>query len=166
MTETLSHIALRRLNGPEASPYYRPFPSVRLTLSEDHTLIIDAPQVCDTLLETNDIAVIQPDGSFCISGRKDNVIISGGVKIQIETVEEKLRALIPVPFAVTSAPDPKFGEAVVLLIEKGTDMAKLRQQIPSVLTRYEQPRQIREVAALPVTENGKINRPACKALFL
>ena len=41
MTETLSHIALRRLNGPEASPYYHPFPSVTLSLSPDNTLVID-----------------------------------------------------------------------------------------------------------------------------
>ena len=47
MTETLSHIALRRLNGPEASDCYTPFPSVRLSLSADGCLIIEAPAVCD-----------------------------------------------------------------------------------------------------------------------
>ena len=36
MTETLSHIALRRLNGPEASEWYTPFPSVKVSLNEDH----------------------------------------------------------------------------------------------------------------------------------
>ena len=65
MTETLSHIALRRLNGPDASMLYRPFPSVRLSLSSEHTLVIDAPLVCDTTLVTNDVAEIYSDGSFC-----------------------------------------------------------------------------------------------------
>ena len=55
MTETLSHIALRQLNGPDASMLYRPFPSVRLSLSSEHTLVIDAPLVCDTTLVTNDV---------------------------------------------------------------------------------------------------------------
>ena len=53
MTETLSHVALRRLNGPEASPYYHPFSSVTLSLSPDNTLVIDAPLVCDERLVTN-----------------------------------------------------------------------------------------------------------------
>lgn len=56
MTETLSHIALRRLNGPEASSYYTPFPSVKLSLSADGTLVIDAPLVADETLVTNDVA--------------------------------------------------------------------------------------------------------------
>ena len=80
MTETLSHIALRQLNGPDASMLYRPFPSVRLSLSSEHTLVIDAPLVCDTTLVTNDVAEIYSDGSFSILGRKDNTINTGGIK--------------------------------------------------------------------------------------
>ena len=59
MTETLSHIALRRINGPEASEWYTPFPTVGVSLSDDHCLIIDAPEVCPHPLVTNDIAEIQ-----------------------------------------------------------------------------------------------------------
>lgn len=120
MTETLSHIALRRLNGPEASSSYTPFPSVKISLSKEETLVIEAPGVCDERLETNDIAHLLPDGSFTIVGRKDNIINSGGVKIQIECVEEALRSIISATFAIISVPHPKFGEAVVLLIEKET----------------------------------------------
>ena len=116
MTETLSHIALRRLNGPEASPYSHPFPSVTFSLSPDNTLVIDAPLVCDERLVTNDVARLLPDGSFAIIGRKDNIINSGGIKIQIEEVEERLRPYLDLPYAITAAPDPRLGEAVVLLI--------------------------------------------------
>lgn len=116
MTETLSHVALRRLNGPEASPYYHPFPSVTLSLLPDNTLVIDAPLVCDERLVTNDVARLLPDGSFAIIGRKDNIINSGGIKIQIEEVEERLRPYLDLPYAITAAPDPRLGEAVVLLI--------------------------------------------------
>lgn len=91
MTETLSHIALRQLNGPDASMLYRPFPSVRLSLSSEHTLVIDAPLVCDTTLVTNDVAEIYSDGSFSILGRKDNTINTGGIKVQAEQIEEILR---------------------------------------------------------------------------
>ncbi len=46
MTETLSHIALRRLNGPEATEWYTPFPSVSVSLNEEGCLVIDAPEEC------------------------------------------------------------------------------------------------------------------------
>ncbi len=114
MTETLSHIALRRLNGPEASDCYTPFPSVRLSLSADGCLIIEAPAVCDGPLQTNDIAELLPDGRFRILGRKDNVICSGGIKIQIEEVERQLRPHLQSPFLITRRPDSKFGEVCVL----------------------------------------------------
>ena len=69
MTETLSHIALRRLNGETASKHYYPFPSVELSLSAESTLVIKAPLICGEVLQTNDIACIYPDGSFTIAGQ-------------------------------------------------------------------------------------------------
>ena len=66
MTETLSHIALRRLNGVLASERYYPFASVELSLSSENTLVIKAPLVCDDILQTNDIAHIYPDGSLAL----------------------------------------------------------------------------------------------------
>ena len=84
MTETLSHIALRRLNGAEASEWYTPFDNVRISQSEDGCLVIDAPEVCAERLVTNDIVEIS-QGRFRVVGRKDNVICSGGIKIQART---------------------------------------------------------------------------------
>jgi o-succinylbenzoate synthase len=164
MTETLSHIALRRLNGREASAYYTPFPSVCLSLSEAGTLVVDAAFIPDAPLVTNDLAELFSDGRFRILGRKDNVINSGGIKLQIESLEEKLRPLIPVPFAITSVPDPKLGEALVLLIEKGARTDKLEEKLSSVLSKYERPRVIFEVNSIPLAGNGKINRSACREL--
>lgn len=167
MTETLSHIALRRLNGPEASPAYYPFPSVGISLSEEDTLVIKAPLVCDEVLKTNDVARLHPDGSFSILGRKDNIINSGGIKIQTEVVEEALHPVISVKFAITSVPHPKFGEAIVLLIEdkeKKVEPAGLQSRIDSVLPKYQRPKYIIEVETLPLTGSGKIDRKTCRAL--
>ena len=55
MTETLSHIALRRINGAEASEWYQPFDSVKISQTDEGCLVIDAPQVCAEPLVTNDI---------------------------------------------------------------------------------------------------------------
>jgi O-succinylbenzoic acid--CoA ligase len=164
MTETLSHIALRRLNGPQASACYTPLPSVGLSLSEEGTLVIDAAFIPGAPIVSQDVAELLPDGRFRILGRKDNVINSGGVKIQAERLEEKLRPLIASPFAITSMPDPKLGEAVALLIEKGVRTDKLKEDIASLLSKYERPRAIIEVSAIPLAGNGKINRPACREL--
>ena len=110
MTETLSHIALRRLNGAEASNYYVPFDSVEVSLNNDHCLVIHAPLVCNDVIVTNDIAELGSDSRcFRILGRKDNVICSGGIKIQIEELERLLKPHIPVPFMVTKVKDEKFG---------------------------------------------------------
>lgn len=78
MAETLSHIALRRVNGPDASAYYTQLPGVRLSLSNERCLIIDAPHVSDTTVYTGDCVELLPDGRFRVLGRKDNLILTGG----------------------------------------------------------------------------------------
>ena len=153
MTETLSHIALRRLNGPEASEWYTPFDSVRLSLSDEGCLVIDAPEVCATTLVTNDIAELRADGTFRILGRKDNVICSGGIKIQAEELERQLRPHLRESYLITKRPDDKFGEVVVLLTEGAVDEA--RQVCERILPKYHQPRVYLHVDQIPLTETGK-----------
>lgn len=164
MTETLSHIALRRLNGVSASEHYYPFPSVKLSLSAENTLIIDAPLVCDEILQTNDIACIYPDGSFMILGRKDNVINSGGIKIQAEEMEKLLRPFIPVSFVITSVPDQRLGQAVTLLLAGQPDIEEIGNKLQEILEPYYRPKHILTTESIPQTENGKIDRVECRNL--
>jgi len=163
MTETLSHIALRRLNGPEASDWYTPFHGVGLSLSPEGTLVIDTPRLCAGQLVTNDIAEFNRDGRFRILGRKDNVINSGGVKVQIEVAEEMLRPHIAWPFMITSAPDAIKGDQVVLLIE-GETSPELLSACKSVLPRYWAPVHALPVKSLPLTGSGKPDRAAAKRM--
>ena len=164
MTETLSHIALRRLNGASASEHYYPFPSVKLSLSVENTLVIDAPLVCDEILQTNDIARIYPDGSFMILGRKDNVINSGGIKIQAEEMEKLLRPFIPASFVITSVPDQRLGQAVTLLLADQPDTEEIGNKLHEILEPYYRPKHILTIESIPQTENGKINRAECRIL--
>ena len=161
MTETLSHIALRRLNGPEASDYYTPFPSVKVSLNADSCLVIDAPLVCSDRLVTNDIAELSA-GRFRILGRKDNVICSGGIKIQIEQVERQLHPHLQAPFLITKRPDAKFGEVVVLLTEGAVDEA--RAVCERILPKYHHPRAYLHVDHIPLTETGKPARQQAEQL--
>lgn len=164
MTETLSHIALRRLNGPDASLHYQPFASVALSLSVDGTLMIDAPLVCDEILTTTDVAQLHPDGTFTILGRKDNTINTGGIKVQIEQLEITLRPHITSPFAITSIPDVRLGEAIVLLLEASEEPKELQIKLPDLFPPYHRPKHIYLVPSLPLTGSGKIDRAGCKSL--
>ena len=153
MTETLSHIALRRLSGPDASDWYTPFDGVRLSLTADGCLTIDAPAIHDGLLTTNDIAELSPDGRFKILGRKDNVICSGGLKIQAEEVERLLSPHLSIPYIISKRQDEKFGEIVVLLTEGDTATAQAVCQ--RILPKYWQPRAYLHVDRIPLTPTGK-----------
>ena len=184
MTETLSHIALRRLSGPDASSWYEPFANVNVSTTNEGCLIINAPDVCASTLVTNDIAEIAPDGRhFRIRGRKDNVVCSGGIKMQIEEIEAKLQPVMDVPFIITKRPDAKFGETVVLLAEikhDGIDtlgendalertktlderkalggkeiLEKIKAACKARLSKYEQPHFFMALDRLPMTETGK-----------
>lgn len=162
MTETLSHIALRRLNGPSASLWYTPFNGVEVDLNAEGCLVINAPLVHEGLLQTNDIAEI--DGRcFRIKGRRDNVIDTGGIKVQIEEVEQMLRPHMPAPFVITKRGDAKYGDMIVLLTEM-TDEAEADRICKNVLPKYWQPRCVKHVDAIPVTQTGKPARAEAERL--
>ena len=162
MTETLSHIALRRISGPEASEWYTPFPTVKLSTNDEGCLVIDAPEVCAQMLVTNDIVELKPDGRFRIRGRKDNVICSGGIKIQIEEVEQALKKYVRVPYIISKRKDPKFGEIVVLLTEG--DTAQVQTICQQVLPKYHQPKLYLKIDKIPLTETGKPARKEAEEL--
>ena len=169
MTETLSHIALRRISGKDASLWYSPFDGVDVELSSDGCLEIYAPQVNPERLKTNDIAELRtlPDGKkqFRILGRKDNVIDSGGIKIQTEEVERLLRPHLSCGFIITKMPDARLGEAVTLLIESDNVDSAL-SICRSVLPKHWVPRHILSVAHIPLTETGKPARAEAAAMAL
>ncbi len=162
MTETLSHIALRRLNGDGASEWYTPFDSVDVSQNEDGCLVIDAPLVHDGKLVTNDIVELK-DGKFRILGRKDNVICSGGIKIQMEEVEHALRPYMESNFMITKRSDKKFGEIVVLITEND-NIAEVEAICKRVLPKYWCPHDYLHIESIPLTETGKPAR--IKALSL
>ncbi len=158
MAETLSHIAIRRLSGPTASDYYTPFPSVRLTLTRERCLSIEAPLVCESVVRTRDVAELLPDGRFRILGRLDNLILTGGMKVQAEILESIFGSAIDCDFAITSAPDPKYGEQIVLVAEHPVDLIALQALVPS----WQLPKRVIVVSHIPRTENGKVDRKRLK----
>lgn len=151
MTETLSHIAMRRLNGPEQSERYTPLQGVGIARTPDACLVVHAPAICPAPVTTHDVCELYPDGSFCILGRTDNIICSGGIKLSLEAIECSW-GNIGVPYQLTYVSDPMLGQALTLLY--------IGESVPSIpekngIAKYERPRHIIRVDELPITETGK-----------
>lgn len=158
MTETLSHIAMRKVNGPDADEWYTPLSGVTLTTDAEHCLIIDAPEICSQTLRTNDIVRLRTNAcgirQFKILGRKDNVINSGSIKIQIEDIEQRLKPHLDRPFMISKRKDAAFGEIMVLLTQD-TDIPHVKTICQSRLAPHYRPKVYLSVRTLPYTANGK-----------
>lgn len=154
MTETLSHIALRAVNGPERSAFYTPLPGVGVSLTGTGTLQLNVPYLGIPELITNDLAEIAPDGSFRILGRVDAVINSGGIKIQAEDIEQEILHRTGLQVLALPLPHPVLGQCVALLWEGPADATPTLREACAALPRYHRPHAIYH-APLPRTTSGK-----------
>jgi O-succinylbenzoic acid--CoA ligase len=166
MTETVSHVALKRLNGASASNDFKVLPGVEISLDDRGCLMLDVPYL-STRMVTNDIVEILGHGAFLWLGRFDHVINSGGVKIMPETVEEQVGMIFselhyPHRFFISSDRDEKLGEKVVLYVEEkiftAIEQVFLSETLRKVLPAYALPREIITVNKFETTQTGKINR--------
>ncbi len=159
MTETVSHIAVRKLNnfeGSESEKYFKTLPGVTVSKDERGCLVIEAPTLTDEKVVTNDIVEIYSDTSFNWLGRFDNVINSGGIKLYPEQVEEKLQGKIDGEFFVTSQEDDTLGNRLILIVEGEKDTVDT--SVFKVLDKYEIPKEIFYVSKFEETLSGKIHR--------
>ena len=162
MTETFSHIALRSINGIYKSKFYEALNGVSFEQDSRDCLLIHASHLQAQPFITNDIVLLNSNTSFEWLGRFDNVINSGGVKLFPETIEQKLSEIIPERFFISSLPDDKFGEKVVLIIESesysSSKLNELHTKLSTKLTRFEKPREIIFTPKFTETTSGKIKR--------
>lgn len=167
MTETYSHIALRKLH-PVQESYFQAVDSTSFSLDGDK-LIIHAPHLGIKALQTNDIGELDGPTRFRWLGRADNVINSGGIKLHPEMIENKLRNFIKTPFFITGQPDPTYGESVVLVMEQHPDTnaeVQLQDIFDKTLDKYEKPKSILWVDSIIMTPTGKMNRKATKERYI
>lgn len=167
MTETLSHIALRRVGR---DLYYTALDGVQLKTDDRNCLCILAEVTNNEWLLTNDVVNMVNDRQFELLGRMDDVINSGGIKIFTYDVElaisEKMNDLeIPhKPLFVSRQHDERFGEIVVAVM-LGDPLAQetideLIRHCTSRLGKYSAPKHIFFVKEFVKLESGKINKPA------
>jgi len=156
MTETITHIAVRKLNHTLSITNFDVLPNIQISQDERACLVIHAPYLNDKPIITNDIVKLHSATSFELLGRFDNVINSGGIKIHPEQLETKLLTFLDTEFFITSRDNPTLGEEVILVVE-GEERA-LSKAIFSSFNKHEIPKDILFVNAFKRTTSGKINR--------
>lgn len=152
MTETVSHIAAKKVGDS----VFTVLPNVRISQDERSCLVINAPDISDEIIITNDLVDLISDTAFIWNGRIDNVINSGGIKLIPEQIEQKLSQLIHRRFFVTSTADEDLGEKLILVIEG--EPYTLDGDIFKGLDKYEKPKEVMFVNHFKETGNGKIIR--------
>lgn len=164
MTETLSHIALRKLNGHNAQSAFRLLEGLTMAKDERNCLLVKGPVTENQWIVTNDVVDILDTSHFMWKGRADNVINSGGVKIQLEELEELLYPLLKRmgyngEFLLGGKADAFLGTRLVLFLEeKFIDDSSILQFLKQNLPLYHAPREIVYLESLPRTPSGKLKR--------
>lgn len=156
MTETVSHIALQKLNGRDAQDYFEVLPGVTIRVDLRDCLVIDLPDFSEPVI-TNDVVNLIDKTRFKILGRYDNIINSGGVKLVPETIEKKLESLLKQFFFVAGVSDERLGQKLVLIVE-GRPQSELPAALKLALSTYEVPKEIYYTDQFIRTETQKINR--------
>ena len=159
MTETITHIALRKVNGQDRSEWFSPLEGVSIATKNEGKLEITSRNTGVRKLLTNDIAIISPEGNFKILGRSDNIINSGGLKIHPEELEKKISAVLENNFYVYGKSDEVLGQRIVLFVEGKPENDKVLQaEMGKYLKKSQIPKEIIWVEKFERTDSGKVVR--------
>lgn len=158
MTETCSHVALRRLGT--GCDVYTALPGFGFSTDGDSCLVIESSRMSFGRLVTNDVVEPVDSRHFRWLGRRDNVIMTGGLKVIPEVVEKRIRHLVPYPFYIIGRSDEKWGMRVVMYVESAlpVDTSALLLSLRAALPRHEVPKEINVVGRFSTTSTGKIKR--------
>lgn len=158
MTETCSHVALRRIGT--GCDVYTALPGFCFSVDGDSCLVIESSHMSFGRLVTNDVVEPVDSRHFRWLGRRDNVIMTGGLKVIPEEVERHIRHLVPYPFYIAGRPDEKWGMRVVMYVESAlpVDTPELLARLREALPCHAVPKEINVVGRFSTTATGKIKR--------
>jgi O-succinylbenzoic acid--CoA ligase len=161
MTETLSHIALQKLNGPDAQNFFEVLDGIDISVDGRQCLVIKADYLKDTIV-TNDVVDLINKKQFRWLGRWDNVINTGGIKVMPEKIENTIAGLLSNnKYFIAGLPHDQLGQQVVLVIEgklTPEEETKLLDEMRMRSSKYEVPKQILYSRQFAITATQKINR--------
>jgi O-succinylbenzoic acid--CoA ligase len=167
LTEACSQVTTSAIGEPETAG--RPLPGTSLQIASDGEVLVAGPTVAPTalaadgLLHTGDLGRLDAAGRLTVTGRRSEVIITGGENVAPAEVEAALASHPAVAdAAVYGRPDEHWGEAVnasvVLRTGATATPVELRDHCRAVLAAFKVPKELRVVDALPRTESGKLLR--------
>jgi len=161
MTETCSHIALKRIY-PNPEDAFQLLKGVKIRTNEQGSLHISDEIIDIENLGCRDVVELETEHSFIWKGRLDFAINAGGIKIHPETLENRWSGFFPIPFLYTAIADPVWGQSPALVFEDPDhrfsmkDLLEIMNQLP--MSREEKPRYAAWVKSFPLNEGGKTDR--------
>ncbi|MPR36478.1 AMP-binding protein [Salmonirosea aquatica] len=168
MTETVSHVALRRVNGPNRTVAYQVLAGVEYGVDVRGCLWVRGSVTNNETIQTNDLVSLEPGRSFLWLGRADSVINSGGIKIQLDKLDRVVEEILAGMNRMNSIfhwyeQDEKLGQKLVLFIENKPSVVNITDLLAKFATRvstYEVPKAVYGVDNFTRTATDKIDRRA------
>ena len=167
MTETVSHIALKRMNGADASDYFEVLNGVTIAQDDRGCLTINSILTNNETIITNDVVNVIEKNRFEWLGRADNVINTGGIKIHPERLENQVSVIlhkqsVKCDLVLAGVPDSSLGEKVVLILEVeeiAVDrLENIKKSLKEFLPNHHAPKEIYCLEKFVYTDTGKVKR--------
>jgi O-succinylbenzoic acid--CoA ligase len=126
---------------------------------------LTAEALRDGWLVTHDLGRIGADGRLRITGRDDDMITTGGVKVPAAAVVARIREHPSVFSAeVLGVPDEQWGERVVAFVVGAVPLEELRAWVSEECPRAWAPQQVVRLGEVPLLSNGKVDRLQLRSL--
>ena len=140
------------LSGPMAFSGYRLRPDLTAATLRGDTVL------------TQDRGRLVGDGRLEVLGRIDDVVVSGGVNVDLAAAQQRVDAVLGPPerggLVLLAVDDLRWGHRVVAVTTGNSDVDEARRLLSPVLGTAALPRELRRVPGLPYTTTGKIDRVA------
>jgi O-succinylbenzoic acid--CoA ligase len=165
MTETMSHVALRKITGNHPTPF-KALPGVQFSTDDRNCLHIEADFLPEPV-QTNDIVELISNTSFIFKGRNDFIINSGGIKLNPEKIEYDIKNTTGADVILSSVSDKKIGEKAILVFssKQSDKQLKIIQELLASDTKTRLIKNYMIIENLPKTETGKTDRMALKQVL-
>lgn len=168
MTETVSHVALRKVNGANLSSDYQLLDDIEAGIDERGCLFLIGTITDFQKIQTNDLVEFTGQRTFKWIGRADNIINSGGIKIQLDKIDNTLSLIlnemnVNSPFFSWAVKDQLLGQKLVVVMQAENSenlYEQLKQRMLGRLTKYEIPKEIIFLDEFLKTPSGKIDKAA------
>jgi o-succinylbenzoate---CoA ligase len=158
----------------------RPLDGVDVFLDDDGRILVGGPVLFDGyawqpeltaqtlvggVLRTPDLGTFDAEGRLVVTGRVDDVVVSGGVNVGLAAVEQRVREHPRVKdAAVVAVDDPQWGSRVVAFaVADDLTLPALRDFVAERLPRTWAPRGLSVVPALPLLPSGKVDRQTLRS---